>query len=959
MVTFGQRFSFIQFNTNSGLPQSQVSSIVQDEKGYLWIGTYGGLAKFNGAQFSTFGKNNGLLNNRITKLQIINGVLFVGHPQGISIKQKGNSFTSITYADETILENVTGFAFIDSTLYVATNGSGLFQYEESKNKLIAVKSSPQRIRKLLQYKNTIYLATKEGVYNFDKVTFNLSASTKDISFSGITANKDYILATSYNGDLYEFYPKNDELKHLVNHSYMRFRDVLIDHKQQKWVNSRNGILHIKEQDTLSFNEKSGLPINDINVVFEDTENNIWIGTNGKGLIRFTDEVFTFYNEKSGFPSDLIIAMEIDKQNNKWFSTIDQGIFKMAPNGDIEKIEAINSAVWKITYHDDKVFFASNYGLFVYDYKTFKSYFTGNSKLPSNKIRGLHSFNDSTLIISTVEGSVFYTGKNNLITQPPPHIKDLKNVRDFESKGEVLYGAAPNGIFRLEENELSVEHMESGINCIEIDRNGQLWIGTENGLFLKKEKEIDKISLNQDSDLEYINFIQKFDTLMLIGTNNGLYEVGINHLQEYRYGITSGLIDLETNLNSNYIENNRFLWFGTASGLMRMDLNNRQSLKKNALPKIQLSSIIVNNQNVDQAIINLINQKDSSHVLKIKYADKNISFKFDGIYMTNPSALKYSYFLSGFSNNWSIPTKNPTISFTNLPPNDYELIFKVNNGLDKTSKTINIPIKVLPPYYQTWWFYTAVALLIFGIILIIERYRLKRIESRNYQVKLEFQNKLSKLEQQSLNASMNRHFIFNSLNSIQYYINSSDSKSANKYLSNFAKLIRKNLDSSYHEDGMVTLADEIERLNLYLNLEQMRFADRFKFEIEIDNSIETELLKVPAMFLQPFVENSIIHGVLPLKNKEGLIKITITDHLDHIRIEIKDNGVGIKTSKEKKNKNDEEHRSQGMLIAKGRIELLQKISERSIEMIGPTQIKEGDRLINGTVVVFKIMKQYLG
>src|SRR5690554_8094155 len=104
------------------------------------------------------------------------------------------------------------------------------------------------------------------------------------------------------------------------------------------------------------------------------------------------------------------------------------------------------------------------------------------------------------------------------------------------------------------------------------------------------------------------------------------------------------------------------------------------------------------------------------------------------------------------------------------------------------------------------------------------------------MRLEFQNKLSKLEQQSLNASMNRHFIFNALNSIQYYINTSDTKSANKYLSRFAKLIRKNLDSSYHEDGMVALSDEIERLKLYLDLESMRFIDRFDYAIEIEDEI---------------------------------------------------------------------------------------------------------------------------
>src|SRR5690554_7080954 len=103
--------------------------------------------------------------------------------------------------------------------------------------------------------------------------------------------------------------------------------------------------------------------------------------------------------------------------------------------------------------------------------------------------------------------------------------------------------------------------------------------------------------------------------------------------------------------------------------------------------------------------------------------------------------------------------------------------------------------------------------------------------------------------------MNRHFIFNSLNSIQYYINTSDTKSANKYLSRFAKLIRKNLDSSYHEDGMVALSDEIERLKLYLDLESMRFIDRFDYAIEIERSEEhtSELQSRPHLVCRLLLE----------------------------------------------------------------------------------------------------------
>lgn len=958
-TVLAQRFSFIQYNTSKGLPQSQVNTIAQDDAGYLWIGTYGGLARFDGENFKNFGRNNGLLNNRITKLQFINGVLYIGHPQGISIKKNDNSFTSIPYSDPNTLVDVSGFAEIDSTLYIGTNGAGLFVLNAKKNTLEHIKGSPLRIRSLTKVNEKIYLATRTGLYSFDGEKSQLIDHSNDISFSGVTQHNGKLLATSFNRTFYNVDLAKGKISPLIEDHYFLFRNVIVDHNGSKWINSRNGILVLKETDTLTITEELGLPSNDIDVIFEDAENNIWIGTNGKGLIRFTDEIFTYYNSSSGYPSDIIIAMEIDSYNNKWISTIDQGVFKVNPQGKIEKIDFITSPVWQIASDKDLVLFASNYGLISYNYKKFSSFYIEEDNLPSNRIRGIHSIDDSTFLISTTEGGILFDkAKNKTINAFHP-LNKAPNLRDFENDEKSFYAAAPSGIYKLIGDSIQREQFDSGINCIELDDKGSLWVGTESGLFIENKREFERFYLEKEEGLEFVNFLQKYDSIMFVGTNNGLYEINIYNHTIYRYGITAGLIDLETNLNSNFLEKNRYLWFGTASGLMKMDLSIRSSLIKNTLPKLQLTSIIVNNKELSNKRVYTLSQKNNDEKLSIKYADKNLSFKFDGIYMTNPGSLSYSYFLEGFSSEWTRATKNPNASFTNLPPGQYTFKFKVSNGNNQTFSVFKLPIEVLPPFYLTWWFFATVGGVIIFIILTIDRARTKRLDNKNYQMRLEFQNKLSKLEQQSLNASMNRHFIFNALNSIQYYINTSDTKSANKYLSRFAKLIRKNLDSSYHEDGMVALSDEIERLKLYLDLESMRFIDRFDFAIEIEDGVETEILKVPAMFLQPFVENSIIHGVLPLKDRKGKIEIIISDHLDHIRIEIKDNGVGIENSQTNKKEDLDNHRSQGMIIAKGRIELLQKISERSIEMIGPHQIKENNRLLNGTVVTFKIMKQYLG
>ena len=212
-------------------------------------------------------------------------------------------------------------------------------------------------------------------------------------------------------------------------------------------------------------------------------------------------------------------------------------------------------------------------------------------------------------------------------------------------------------------------------------------------------------------------------------------------------------------------------------------------------------------------------------------------------------------------------------------------------------------------------------------------------------KFEFESKMRELEQQSLNSSMNRHFIFNSLNSIQYYINRKDRVSANKYLSSFAKLIRKNLDSS--QKNTTYLRDELDRLSLYIELEQMRFKDKFEFNLDLSPDVNSDEVKVPSMLLQPFLENSIWHGLLP-KNEKGKIELSIFREGPDLNILIEDDGIGIEQSLKKK-EGKVSHDSRGMDITKGRIDLIKMNSQSSVNLIGPQEVTNEDGEVTGTRV----------
>ena len=183
--------------------------------------------------------------------------------------------------------------------------------------------------------------------------------------------------------------------------------------------------------------------------------------------------------------------------------------------------------------------------------------------------------------------------------------------------------------------------------------------------------------------------------------------------------------------------------------------------------------------------------------------------------------------------------------------------------------------------------------------------------RFQQNKLKEQKRTAELERITLRAQMNPHFIFNALNSIQRIYVEGDIKKANNYMADFSQLIRKILENSSLNE--ITLSEEIETLRLYLELEKLRSKDHFTYQIHVDESISLNM-KISPLLLQPFVENAIWHGVLPLENRVGEITIKITDFdEDTIQVIIKDNGVGFDERFRKKNKN-----SMGISITKQRI-----------------------------------------
>jgi tetratricopeptide (TPR) repeat protein len=242
-------------------------------------------------------------------------------------------------------------------------------------------------------------------------------------------------------------------------------------------------------------------------------------------------------------------------------------------------------------------------------------------------------------------------------------------------------------------------------------------------------------------------------------------------------------------------------------------------------------------------------------------------------------------------------------------------------------------------------YTGLFILSIAIgILIFSRSKInakRRISDMN--------RKIAEITQANLRQQMNPHFIFNTLNSIQYYMYQHDKLATNNYLTKFSSLMRKVLENSQHTS--VPLRDELEALNLYLELEMIRFKDKFDYEIKVDEEIDTLLYKVPTMLIQPYVENSISHGLMPSEGK-GLVKINLKLENIYISCTIEDNGIGREAAQEIKRKRETNHNSLGTQIVTSRLDLVNALYGTSLKTIY-TDLKNINGEPEGTRVEIQI------
>jgi streptogramin lyase len=402
-----------------------------------------------------------------------------------------------------------------------------------------------------------------------------------------------------------------------------------------------------------------------------------------------------------------------------------------------------------------------------------------------------------------------------------------------------------------------------------------------------------------------------------------------------------------------------LYFAGAEGIDRI---NPGALKTYKPPQVYVSDIRING-----VPLKTRGEDGEISTISLTHRQRNLAIETGVLDFYSEKEDLIRYKLEGTGDEWQVAPANHTIQYQELSPGNYKLRIQAS----RSGHTFQGPEKILeirmhPAIWDRSWFQVLLFSVIGLVIYLLVRYgvhqrykaRLARSVKDSQLAELaqqtaELQQKSIALEMQALRAQMNPHFIFNSLNAINRFILQNDRKQASGYLSKFSRLVRLILENS--KESLISLERELEALNLYLELESLRFEGRFNFKVSVPQELLEAEIKVPPLIIQPFAENAIWHGLMQ-KQEKGQLDIEISSEKDHLYIRIADDGIGRKQAAARADQSMMLHKSMGQQITLERISLLgqrdAKQSSVSInDLVGP------DGRGAGTEVIIEIPVMY--
>lgn len=911
---FAKSYSEVSYKTEHGLPSNEAFFVVQDEEGYIWIATDKGITRFDGQKFNTYSIEDGLSSAVIYKLLAspLGGVVFYGSDNRVGIIRHDSISYFAQYRQRlaTIYATKAGIVVAQSV----RSAYDVFDWNGQKKDEAQYPDG----HRILEFHDTLIAC---GPLTSDLPDFFIKFSGESIPIQNI---HEKVVRACFLGTYKEANViASDSLLTIVDENYEPIHLSLssaatsagfIDSKGRVWLGLHNGGIEVISLDE-PYSRFHLLRDHTVSSICEATDGTIWVSTLRHGVIKLrtshcepiligeTNRVLKFNN--------FIVASQD-------FSSL---LFYDLPTKNLSQFKTTFEVTDLLTFRDELLMSINPETDFKPPYADMMVFEAGNARLGKYKNQ----------VVAVSQFSLTLKDKDTTCRQ----IQSLGRGYTYfiQVYNDTIYVGRPKGLFRLvEANKTFVAEKISSIptTCMLKTPFGFAFGTKGHGLIYTNRhfSLLKKFSTKNGLSGNFISFIKRKNDTLICGSDQGLNFItqfsNSAQIAFYSAHISDGL--WSENIKDMAVVNND-LYVANDKGVQKLSPPYFSNLTENP-----------------RAIIEHLNGKPikSFDTVSVPAGTRNIKVGLNTIFFHEAKNYIREYRLLGDNENWGSTEANE-LEFLNLNPGNYELQFRAKlPHLDRYS-TAHLKFRIASFFYQTLPFKIGVAcalLLVFSVV----RY----IRGQNLRERTSMLVKQEQLRYQALTSQLNPHFIFNALGSIQNLIITGKNSIAAEYLASFSALFDKTLRNTHHL--FISLADEMAFVDEYVGIEKSRFEKPIAFTWYISDTINPQDILVPTMFLQPYIENAIIHGINPL-GAAGKIDVRIEiSRPNVIRTTILDNGIGIERARKTQSKRA--RKSMAMQNIQSRLQTMEKLykntfSQKSAELLD----KNGNVL--GTEVTLEI------
>ncbi len=934
----------IQLTEKDGLPDIEFYDVLEDKNGFVWLAADKGLFRYDGKTFLNFShpQKRGL--SVFGLFEDAEGRIWCNTISGQFFYVKNGEMTLFTDLKDELKGQLPEFEVIQSQL-IAFSEKGVFVIDVATKKQNVIKdtsSASPYYGYPFHYKNQLYFTFDNQIKIFEnqKIKSVFTFSNKRIQTTNnafCNLNNGIFFSSNFEGKQH-FFIKNDtsnsfkecsvpkELVNKVIFNVIKSDDLLC------FCTNQGVVVCTISGDKIAY-KATYLKDEYITKIIKDKNNNYWFTSLRNGVFvmpniyiqkedfnGISNQIATLCNVESNYlvygTTDGKIGFW-DKRNNKWTQ------FSLNSNAKVAQI------LYNPTFKS--IFISQDNQSYIWNLNRNEihkvSFFVSSKSISISANNDLlnASYDRATVMKNPFETVKIGTGK--LVIQIPRFVEkkgleiknDIRFKRAYASFYSSKYNANYVGFvdelmqFDTQNNSFTIRNNNKPILALDIQEtsDGTIWVATFNDgiIGIQNQKVVAVLETKKGLLSNQISKLKSSHNELWIATDKGVQCYNTKDKTFKNLTRNDGL-ESYTISDIEIIDNTIFL--SSNKGIYSID--RAKGFKKLLQPRVYFTSVS-------------IQEKDTilQSNYELDYDQNAIKFSFNTNGFQSNESIQYQYKMQGLNTNWlTLEKGNDFVRYSSLPAGNYMFSVKAINANGIASSPISISIIVQAPFWQKWWFYLLVIAAVITLSWMYFKVRLQRIEKEKKIAleKAEMDKELVFSQLENLRSQMNPHFIFNALNSIQEYIVTNEKETASAFLVKFSRLIRIYLEHSRLSD--VPLEEELKALQLYLELEKDRFEDTLQYSIHIAKDLDLKNSKVPSLFIQPYVENALKHGLLHKKENRILtVSFDLSATKEMLICTIEDNGIGRKASAELNLSRSHSHKSFATTANQRRVELINK------------------------------------